>query len=318
MESKDIAQWKVALAFFAIYVIWGTTYIAITFGLESFPPFLFCAFRYFTAGILLFLIAKAQRNQIPPAKIIVTASIGGTIALVGGSGLVTWAEQYIGSGHAATVIATEPFMFILFDRKLWRFYFSQKTIIAGLLLGFVGLVLFSYAAVPKAGTENMQLIGNLVLILSAALWVAGSLFSKRADTAGYSNVMLAGIQLMAAGIASAIFSGLAGEYSRFSLVNVTFEAWSSLVYMITMGSMVAFLAFTWLMTIRPPALVSTHTYVNPVVAVLVGWMIAGETFNAMQIVGLVIILLAVLLTKFQEYKAMPVFAKYFFPGRQKM
>lgn len=317
MESKDSAQWKVALAFFAIYVIWGTTYIAITFGLESFPPFLFCAFRYFTAGILLFLIAKTQGHRVPTANIIKTASIGGTIALVGGSGLVTWAEQYIGSGHAATVIATEPFIFILFDRKLWRFYFSQKIIIAGLLLGFVGLVLFSYSAVPKAGTEDMQLTGNLVLILSAALWVAGSLYSKKADSGAYSNVMLAGIQLMAAGIFSAFLSALTGEFPRFSLSNVSLEAWSSLIYMITMGSMVAFLAFTWLMTIRPPALVSTHTYVNPVVAVIVGWMIAGETFTFTQIIALVIILIGVLLTRFQEYKAMPIFSRYFIGKRGK-
>ena len=309
MQMENASPWKVALAFVAIYIIWGTTYMAIAFGLKGFPPFILSAFRFFIAGVLLFLFCKIKNYKIPSLRIIVPSSVSGVVALVGGSGLVTWAEQYVGTGYAATIVAVEPFMFILFERKLWSFYFSQKPIIAGLVIGFVGLVLFSYSSVIQAGAENMQLIGNLVLIISAVLWVAGSLYGKKINTESFSNTMITSIQLIAAGIFSGFLALLAGEWSQFSLQNISSEAWAGLVYLITMGSMVAFLAFTWLMTIRPPALVSTHTYVNPVVAVLAGWLLAGETFTGIQIIGLVIILIGVLLTKLPEYKESKIFTR---------
>lgn len=309
MQSNSESQWKVILAFVAIYIIWGTTYIGIAFGLDGFPPFIFCAFRFFVAGLLLFLYSRARNYKVPPTKIMLMSSVSGTIALVGGSGLVTWAEQYVGPGHAATIIAAEPFMFILFERRMWNYYFSQKAVIAGLLLGFAGLLLFSSASIPESGTQDMQLAGNLVLLLSAVLWVLGSLLGKKINTKAYSNTLITSIQLMAAGIFSAFLALVTGEWERFSFSGISVASWSGLVYMITMGSMVAFLAFTWLMTIRPPALVSTHTYVNPVVAVFTGWLLTGETFSYMQIIGLAVILLGVLLTKFPEYRNVRLFSK---------
>ena len=309
MQTENEIQWKVVLAFIAIYIIWGTTFMAIVYGLKSFPPFILSTFRFFAAGVLLFFFCKIKGHTVPPLRIIIPASVSGIVMLVGGSGLVTWAEQYIGSGYAATIMAAEPFMFILFERKMWQFYFSQKFIIAGLLLGFAGLVLFSSSSVSHTESGDMQLVGNLVLFLSAVLWVGGSLYGKKINTTGFSNTMMTSIQLMAAGIFSAILAVFAGEWSRFSFHGISFEAWSGLIYLITMGSMVAFLAFTWLMTIRPPALVSTHTYVNPVVAVIAGWLFAKETFSEMQIMGLVIILVGVLLTRIPEYKGMKLFSK---------
>lgn len=314
MRTETALQWKVALAFVAIYIIWGTTYMAIAYGLRGFPPFILSAFRFFSAGVLLFIFCKSKGDVIPPLHVVVPLSISGTVALVGGSGLVTWAEQYVGTGYAATIIACEPFMYILFERKLWRFYFSQKLIIAGLLLGFAGLLMFSSATIPDSSSNGMQLTGNLVLLLSAVLWVGGSLYGKRINMEGYSNTMITSIQLIAAGIFSAFLALLTGEWNRFSPANISSEAWGGLIYLITMGSMVAFLAFTWLMTIRPPALVGTHTYVNPVVAVITGWALAGETFTGIQIVGLVVILMGVLLTKATEYKELKIFSRFRMAG----
>lgn len=308
-QLETIPQWKVTMAFIAIYIVWGTTYLAIAYTLQGFPPFVLSAFRFSIAGVLLFLYCKFKGYKVPPLGTIMPSAISGTVALVGGSGLVTWAEQYIGSGHAATVIACEPFLYILFERKMWRFYFSQKLIIIGLIIGFAGLVLFSSSGTSHSNVNGMELIGNLVLLLSAVLWVGGSLYGKRVNTEAYSNTMVTSIQLMAAGIFSAFLAFPTGEWSRFSFDTISLQAWGGLAYMVTMGSMVAFLAFTWLLTIRPPALVGTHTYVNPVVAVFAGWLFIGETFSLMQIIGLVIILIGVLLTKIPEYREMNILGK---------
>ncbi len=176
-------------------------------------------------------------------------------------------------------------------------------------IGFAGLVLFSSSSASHTETNGMELIGNLVLLLSAVLWVGGSLYGKKVNTEAYSNTMVTSIQLIAAGIFSAFLAFPTGEWSRFSPDHISLQAWGGLAYMITMGSMVAFLAFTWLLTIRPPALVGTHTYVNPVVAVFAGWLFIGETFSTMQVIGLAVILFGVLLTKIQEYKELRIFGK---------
>jgi drug/metabolite transporter (DMT)-like permease len=287
------------LAFLAIYIIWGTTYLAILFGLEGFPPFLLSTIRFTVAGVLLLGWCLFKKQRLPSGKTLKVAIISGVIMLVGGSGLVTWAEQYVTSGQAAIVIATEPFLFILLDKKRWPLYFSQKSIIPGLLLGFSGVALFFLFAKSSHELQvstSLKLTGYGVLFISGVLWVSGSLYSKTKRDETISNTVITSVQLIAAGVFSGLLSGLTGEVTSFSFVDVNTRAWGGLGYLIFMGSIVAYLAFTWLLTVRPPAQVSTHTYVNPVVAILMGWWIANEPLASMQLVGLGIILLGVLLT----------------------
>lgn len=298
MRSTKENTTLILLAFLAIYIIWGTTYLAILFGLEGFPPFILSAFRFSTAGVLLLAWCLFNGERLPALQDYKVPVISGIVMLVGGSGLVTWSEQYVTTGQAAIVIATEPFLFLLMDKRGWPFYFSNKRIIAGLVLGFAGIVLFFLftAHHPKDLIPSSQkAIGYLVLFLSAVLWVGGSLYAKSRAPERPSNTMITAIQLVAAGIFSALLSTATNEWTNFSVTAVSAKAWGGLLYLIVMGSLVAYLAFTWLLTVRPPALVSTHTYVNPVVAVLMGWLIAHEPITTVQIVALFVILFGVML-----------------------
>ena len=294
----------IALAFVAIYVIWGTTYLAIFFGLKGFPPFVLSALRFFTAGMLLFIWCKAKGEKLPAINITGICVVSGCLMLIGGSGLVTWGEKYVSSGHAATLIATEPFLFILIDKKRWGSYFKNKLIITGLIIGFLGLALFVHFAGSNAHTianGRMFVIANIVLVISAVLWVVGSLYAKNKLVSADSNLMTASLQLMAAGVGSALIAACNTEWAKVSVANISITAWGGLIYLVLMGSIVAYLAFTWLISIRPPALVSTHTYINPVVAVLLGWIVAKDQLSFWQVVALFVILAGMFLTNLPGY-----------------
>lgn len=307
MTQPGPSRLLVALAFFAIYFIWGTTYLASLFGLESFKPFVLSFFRYSTAAVILLIWCSIKKIALPPKKNIPVLAISGILMNVGGSGLVVVAEQYINSGHAAVLIATEPLMFLLLDKRNWKTYFSNKWIITGLLLGFAGLTIFSVYTVSGNAVMDSQMAdpvkGSLLVLLSAVFWVVGSLFSRNKATPGTSNLANVTVQLGAAGITSAILALAFGEFATFRPAEVTIRAWSGVLYLTLMGSLIAYMAFTWLITIRPPAIVSTHTYVNPLVAVLFGWILAKEQIVWMQIAGLIMALTGVLLTNIK--KGMP-------------
>lgn len=305
MKSKHPSQWLVLLAFLAIYIVWGTTYLAIAFGLKGFPPFVLTAFRGIIAGGILLAWCLARGESLPDKATIGNSAVSGILMLVGGTGLVTWAEQYVNSGYAAIIMATEPFFFVLLDKKQWGSYFSNKWVLAGLTIGFAGIVLFfHYTGGHSQQTSDgtMLLIGNLVLLVGAILWVVGSLYARNKIDHSHSNTLTTGLQLLAAGLFSSLTALCTGEWSRFSITEVPLPAWGGLLYLITMGSLVAYVAFTWLITIRPPALVSTHTYVNPIVAVLIGWAFANEHISWLQVMALLVILVGVLFTNVPNYK----------------
>ncbi|WP_374948377.1 EamA family transporter [Mucilaginibacter sp.] len=142
MTVKNHSPLLIAFAFFNIYLIWGSTYLAVAFGLQSFPPFILVGLRYLAAGLIMLSWCKLKGERLPPFEFAWKQALSGTLMLVGGTGMISWAEQYISSGQAAVLVATEPLMFLLVDRKRWSEYFSNKYIIAGLLIGFTGIFLF--------------------------------------------------------------------------------------------------------------------------------------------------------------------------------
>jgi drug/metabolite transporter (DMT)-like permease len=297
-------KFRIILAFAGIYIIWGTTYLAITYGLKGFPPFVLSGLRFLIAGtiILGWLWARGEkpnslanwyRNFIP-----------GLLILAAGVGLVAWGEQYITSTEAAIIMATEPFWFILLDKKNWKKYFSSPLVVTGLLIGIGGLLLFvkdSLVSGTQDGQGGIRVIAIAVLFVSSVLWVIGSLFSKN-RASSHSIFMNVGQQLIVGGILSLIIASAAGEWQTLQWSAIPVEAWSGLLYLIVFGSIAAYLSFIWLLSVRPPALVSTHTYVNPVVAVLAGWLIAGESISTTQSWGLAIILTGVVLTNSTSYR----------------
>lgn len=303
--STSKNKWLVPLAFTNIYVIWGITFLAISFGLKGFPPFILSGLRFLVAGILMigYLLLKGQKaNSLINWK---KNAITGILILTGGTGLVAWGEQYITASEAAISIATGPFWFIAIDRKNWKYYFSDKFIPIGLIIGFVGLILFlkgsvSSHAAHAVANNQLRITAFIVLALSSVAWVLGSLYSKK-NPASQSTFMNIAQQLIVAGLASFLIAFFRKEWIDFSVSRIPLSAWLGVLFLIFFGSIIAYLSYIWLLSVKPAALVSTHTYINPIVTVIAGWIIANQSINGSQLYGLSIILLGVLLTNVTKY-----------------
>jgi drug/metabolite transporter (DMT)-like permease len=302
--SKNKFTIQVLIAFASIYVIWGSTFFAIAVSLHSFPPFVLSGFRFFTAGLILFFWQRSKGQKGNVLANWKKNAIVGILILTGGSGLVAWGEQYVSSTEAAIAIATGPFWFVVLDKKNWKHYFSNIPIVLGLLIGFAGLILFlkgSVSAENHSANGSLRIIAFGVLTLSSVSWVLGSLYSKN-NPANQHTFMNTAQQLISAGVASFFIALLKGEWNGFEVTQVTVNAWFGLAFLIFFGSIVAYLSYIWLLGVKDPVLVSTHTYINPIVAVLVGWIIAAEHIGSNQLLGLFIILSGVLLTNSANYK----------------
>lgn len=294
----------VILAFAGIYLIWGSTFLAISYGLEGFPPFILSGLRFLIAGLILFAWRKSKGESAGTPEGWKKNAITGILILTGGTGLVAWGEQYVSSTEAAIAIATGPFWFIALDRKNWAEYFNNKLITGGLFIGFAGLVLFlkdSINTEVQQVSGSLRLVAFVVLALSSVSWVLGSLYSKN-NPAPNSTFMNIAQQLIVAGLSSFVIATLRGEWNGFNIVQVPKVSWYGLVFLILFGSIVAYVSYIWLLTVKDPVLVSTHTYINPIVAVIIGWIIANESISTLQFAGLAIILSGVMLTNLSRYK----------------
>lgn len=301
-SSKN--NWLIPIAFTNIYVIWGITFLAISFGLKGFPPFILSGFRFLVAGILMlgYLLIKGEKaNSLINWR---KNGITGILILTGGTGLVAWGEQYITASEAAITIATGPFWFIAIDKKNWKYYFSDKFIPIGLIIGFIGLILFLKGSVNSnahhAVSGSVRITAFIVLAISSVAWVLGSLYSKK-NPSSHSTFMNIAQQLIIAGIASFIIASFRNEWNTFSVTAIPLPAWLGVLFLIFFGSIIAYLSYIWLLSVKPAALVSTHTYINPIVTVFAGWIIANQTINGNQLFGLSIILTGVLLTNITKY-----------------
>lgn len=294
----------VILAFAGIYIIWGSTFLAISYGLKSFPPFILSGFRFLTAGLILMLWRKSKGEKTGTLIDWKKNAITGMLILTGGTGLVAWGEQYVSSTEAAIAIATGPFWIIAIDRKNWINYFSNKHIVGGLVIGFVGLLLFLKGSITTQNQHadgEFRLLAFIVLAVSSVSWVLGSLYSKN-NPAGQSTLMNISQQLIVAGIVSFIVAFFRNEWAGFYLEDVVTSSWIGLLFLIFFGSITAYVSYIWLLSVKDPVLVSTHTYINPIVAVIIGWIVAGESISSVQFAGLGVILSGVMLTNLSRYK----------------
>jgi drug/metabolite transporter (DMT)-like permease len=264
---------KLVVAFGAVYVLWGSTYLAIRFGVETIPPFLMAGTRHLTAGLILFLWTRLTCEPRPDRRHWGTAFFIGGLMLLGGNGLVTWAERRVPSGLAALIVASVPLWMALLD-GIHRRTRPRLPVAAGLLFGLAGLLML-VAPGHFAGNGRVDLLGAGALLLAALCWTAGSLYSRHARlpesvlTATAMQMIGGGILLWLAGLA-------VGEGSRLDLAAVSPRSILSLGYLVVFGSLLGFSAYVWLLRATTPARVSTYAYVNPVVAVFLGWAFAGE------------------------------------------
>jgi drug/metabolite transporter (DMT)-like permease len=294
ISSASIARTHrvtVALSFISIYLIWGSTYLAIRYAVETIPPLYTAGLRHLTAGIILSFWCLAKRLRPTWAQVRASILIGAFFFL-GGHGSLHWAEQKVPSGLASLLIACEPILvFLLFAAaaKKWR---SNATLLAGIVLGFAGVGLLMGRSALTAGPGVF--VGSLAILFGALSWSVGIVYSRRSHLSGHP-LLLTTLSLLAGSIQLLLVGTIAGEYHGFSLSSVSRRSWLSLAYLILFGSVVAFTAYNWLLEHYSPTLVATHTYVNPIVAIFLGWLFAREAVTLSVILSTAMVIGAVML-----------------------
>ncbi len=283
-------------AFTAVYLIWGSTYLAIKYAIETMPTFLMAAVRFLVAGGILYVFARLSPGYEKPKAIHWrTAFIVGTLLLGVGNGAVVMGEHYISSSMTALLIASNPFWMVTLG---WLFMGRGKPnlkVVIGLLIGFVGVAMLIFGQpTPDNATGGSQWMGIVLIMVATIGWAFGSLYGAKAPTAK-SNILAAGMQMLAGGSVLLIVSLVTGEWQRFDYRAVSSVSWIALLYLIFVGALVAYTAYSWLMQNAAPSAVSTYAYVNPVVAVLLGWAIAGESMTAQMLIGAAVIVVSVML-----------------------
>jgi drug/metabolite transporter (DMT)-like permease len=303
-----------AAAFAAVYIFWGSTYLAIKYAIETMPPFLMAGARFVFAGSILYVWARFSKDyEKPGAAHWRTSFIVGTLLLLGGNGGVVFAEHYISSSLAALLVATEPFWIVLLGWLWLKGARPNLKVALGLVVGFLGVWLLisgqnTSGAVAAAAGGSMQIISTIVIVAAAFSWAVGSIYGLRSPVPK-SSLLTAGMQMLSGGAVLLLVSLISGEWSKFSVAEVSANSWFGLVYLIIFGSLVGFTAYSWLLKNAPPAMVATYAYVNPVIAVFLGWLIAGESFTGQMLVGASIIVGSVVLitshNKEKEEEALP-------------
>jgi drug/metabolite transporter (DMT)-like permease len=301
-QTKSVSPAMVVLAFATVYIVWGSTYFFIQKAIETMPALIMGAFRFIAAGLILIIWCVIKGENIFNRQQIRSAAISGLLMLFVGNGAVIWAEKTLPSSLVAVLVSASPIWFVTLDKQNWKANFSSRSTIIGLIVGFLGVILlFSEQTMKALSADNaLQVVGLLIVIIGSISWAGGSLYSKYKSTG--SAIVNTAWQMMAAGIAFLPGSMLTNEWSGFAWSEVSTASWLSVLYLIFFGSLAGYSAYVWLLQVRPVTQVSTYAYVNPVVAVLLGVLFAGESMSLLQITGLAVILTSVLLINLAKYR----------------
>ena len=284
---------KVLGAFAAIYLVWGSTFLAIRYALESIPPFMLVGLRCVGAGALLFAWVRIRGEANPPWREWRSAAVAGFFYFVLCHGSVAWAEQHVPSGLAAVVMALIPIWVILLDWLRPGGARPNRVVLLGVALGFAGLVVLIGPGVVSNGIMSGGLVTG-VLALAALAWAGGTVYNRYVHGTASPGAMSA-MQLLAGGAALLLAGAVRGEAAELAAHALPMQALVSLGYLIVFGSLLTFSAYTWLLRVRPAEQVATYAYVNPLVAVALGWAFAGEQVTAITLVATALIVGAVTL-----------------------
>jgi drug/metabolite transporter (DMT)-like permease len=289
--SETHSRSHVLAAFAAVYIVWGSTYLAIRYAVETIPPFLMGGARFVVSGLMLYAWAR-MRGAPRPTKIEWRdATIAGMLMLCFGNGAVGWSEQRLSSGVAALIVAVVPLWMVLLDWARPRGTRPGLTTIVGVIVGLVGLaVLIGVGEMRSSGSIDKT--AALILVLGSLSWAAGSVYNKQ-GVRPESSAMATGTQMLGGSVVLVAFGALTGELDDFSLSTISRASWLGWLYLVTFGSLIGFTAYIYLLKAVSAAKAATYAYVNPIVAVLLGWAIAHEAVTGRMIVGAAIILGAV-------------------------
>jgi drug/metabolite transporter (DMT)-like permease len=278
-------------AFAAIYLVWGSTYLGIRYAVETIPPLLMMGVRHLIAGALLYGWVRWRGTPAPTMREWLHPVLIGTLLFLGGHGSLAWAEQRVPSGIAALLVATLPMWIVVLARIRGTERKLSGRALTGLILGFLGVgVLFG----PDAWRHNgeLNLVGAGAVLFGTFIWAAGTIY-MRSVKMPESPVLSSAMQMLAGGASLMIAAALTGEEGRFHLAAVTARSWLALAYLIVFGSIIAFTAYSWLHMVASPSRVATYAYVNPVVAVLIGWALASEPVGVFTLIATIVILVGV-------------------------
>jgi len=304
-SHERASAWKILLAFAIIYFVWGSTYLAIRIGVQEVPPFLFAAMRFLLAGLLLCGWTLGRGESLPSRREWTSIVIIALLIFVFDYGLLFWAEQRVPSGLTAVMLATIPMFTAVLEIVFLRTQKATFRLMLALLIGLGGVaVLVSRSLLP--GGTAIDGTGAVALLVAALSWSVATALMRRLPLP-QSKPMSSGSQMLAGGVLLAVSSGTLGEFRKFHWSAVSLHTWLALAYLVVFGSVIAFTAYVWLIHHESPTKVGTYAYVNPVVAVLIGYFFGGEPLGVRTVLGTLLILTSVgVITMKREGKFPPV------------
>jgi drug/metabolite transporter (DMT)-like permease len=285
---------RVWTALVTVYIVWGSTYLAIRFAVESMPPFLMAATRFLIAGAILFGWRWLAGDRRPMKLEWRSAAIVGLLLLTGGNGNVVWAEQHVASGVAALIVGSAPLWMVAIDAFRPGGKKANLQTWAGVMIGFVGIMILISPWKLARNPQSSEILGILSLLLGAFLWAIGSLYSRGAKLPA-SPLLGTSMEMLAGGLGLLVLGTLTGEWSRLNLSAITARSLWGLAYLIVFGALVGYSAYTWLLRNAPTPLVSTYAYVNPLVAILMGSIFAAEPLTPRILIAALIVVSSVVL-----------------------
>lgn len=285
---------RIWIALISVYLIWGSTYLAIRYVVETIPPFMAGGMRFITAGLVLFIWRLSKGDSLPTRRQWRDAGIIGLLLLLGGNGLLLWAEQYVPSGISSLLISTVPVWMVIIESLRPGGEKPTVKAIIGLILGFGGVTLMIGPGELSSEISALHPLGLIALPIAALLWSLGSVYSKSADLPS-SSLMTTSAEMLVGGIGMFIVATFRSEWTGFTLGMIENASWIGLLYLTVFGSLGGFVAYAFLLKNAPISLVSTYAYVNPVIAILLGAWVAHESLNGRTILAAMVILGGVLL-----------------------
>jgi len=297
MEKKGTNKAAIIIAYFLIYVVWGSTYYFIGVALEGLPPFLLGAIRFSIAGLILLALCLFRGEKVFKKSLIKKSMISGIVLLFIDMAVVMLAQQYLTSSLVAIIAASTAIWIMAFDVPMWKKNFRSPPVVIGINIGFLGVMMLYIEQLSFDGIHNHSEYGVLILIFGCISWSLGTLYAKYRSSGEEEVNAFAGSawQMLFASATFWICSFILGDLTKTDLMAVPSYVWYSLTYLIIFGSIFAYSAYVWLLKVRPATEVGTHAYVNPFIAVLIGVTLGKEHVSFIQMAGLVIILLSVML-----------------------
>ena len=297
MTSQQQSKLKILLAFLAVYFVWGTTYLSIKYAIETIPPFLMMGMRSLIAGTVLYTWGRLRGDTNVARKELPSLILIGALFFLIGHGMLAWAQQKVPSGVAALLIASEPIIIALFEPVFTREGRVGKRTVLGMLFGVSGIAVL---VMPQGfDVKNANLLSSFGILIGACSWASGAIYSRVAKLPR-SPLITGGLQLLFGGVLLILVSSMLGEWSAFTFSQVAIRSWLGLAYLVLFGSIITFSAYTWLLTITSATRISTHTFINPVVAVIVGWAFGGEALTREMLVATVLIFISIYLILFRK------------------